>query len=41
VAEETFVLAGREVRILRPRDGDALLDELLTEDDPDEERLPF
>jgi predicted nicotinamide N-methyase len=41
VAEETFVLAGREVRILHPRDGDALLDELLTEDDPDEDRLPF
>jgi predicted nicotinamide N-methyase len=41
VAEEAFPLAGREVRILYPRDGDALLDELLTEDDPDEDRLPF
>jgi predicted nicotinamide N-methyase len=41
LAEETFLLAGREVRMLRPRDGDALLDELLTEDDPDEDRLPF
>jgi predicted nicotinamide N-methyase len=41
VAEETFLLAGREVRILYPRDGDALLDELLDEDDPDEDRLPF
>jgi len=27
--------------MLRPRDGDALLDELLAEDDPDEDRLPF
>jgi predicted nicotinamide N-methyase len=41
VAEETLLLAGREVRILHPRDGDALLDELLGEDDPDEDRLPF
>jgi predicted nicotinamide N-methyase len=41
VVEETFPLAGRSVRVLRPRDGDALLDELLTEDDPDEDRLPF
>jgi predicted nicotinamide N-methyase len=41
LTEETFLLAGREVRMLRPRDGDALLDELLTEDDPDEDRLPF
>jgi predicted nicotinamide N-methyase len=41
VVEETFRLAGRELRILRPRDGDALLDELLAEDDPDEERLPY
>jgi predicted nicotinamide N-methyase len=39
--EETFALPGRSVRMVRPRDGDALLDELLTEDDPDEERLPF
>jgi predicted nicotinamide N-methyase len=41
LAEETFLLAGRQVRMLRPRDGDALLDELLDEDDPDEDRLPF
>jgi len=41
LAEETFLLAGRQVRMLRPRDGDALLDELLEEDDPDEDRLPF
>jgi predicted nicotinamide N-methyase len=41
LAEETFLLAGRQVRMLRPRDGDALLDELLNEDDPDEDRLPF
>ena len=41
VVEETFLLAGRTVRILRPRDGDAILDELLAEDDPDEDRLPF
>lgn len=41
VAEERLLLAGREVGILRPRDGDALLDELLAQDDPDEDRLPF
>jgi predicted nicotinamide N-methyase len=41
LAEETFLLAGREIRVLHPRDGDALLDELLAEDDPDEDRLPF
>jgi predicted nicotinamide N-methyase len=41
VVEETVPLAGRSVRLLRPRDGDAILDELLAEDDPDEERLPF
>ena len=41
LVEEVLVLAGREVRMLRPRDGDALLDELLAEDDPDENRLPF
>jgi predicted nicotinamide N-methyase len=41
VVEETFLLAGRTVRILLPRDGDAILDELLAEDDPDEDRLPF
>jgi predicted nicotinamide N-methyase len=27
--------------MLRPRDGAAVLDELLAEDDPDEDRLPF
>ncbi len=41
VVEETLWLAGRTVRMLRPRDGDAILDELLAEDDPDEDRLPF
>jgi predicted nicotinamide N-methyase len=41
VTEETVLLPGRTVRMLRPRDGDALLDELLAEDDPDEDRLPF
>jgi len=41
VVEETFPLAGRTVRLLRPRDGDAVLDEVLAEDDPGEERLPF
>jgi predicted nicotinamide N-methyase len=41
VVEETVRLPGRAVRLLRPRDGDAILDELLAEDDPDEDRLPF
>ena len=41
VVEEPIRLAGRTVRMLRPRDGDAVLDELLAEDDPDEHRLPF
>jgi predicted nicotinamide N-methyase len=41
LTEETLRPGGREIRLLRPRDGDALLDELLTEDDPDEDRLPF
>jgi predicted nicotinamide N-methyase len=41
VVEETVALGGRTVRMLRPRDGDAVLDELLAEDDPEEERLPF
>jgi predicted nicotinamide N-methyase len=35
------MLPGRTVRMLRPRDGEALLDELLAEEDPDEDRLPF
>jgi predicted nicotinamide N-methyase len=39
--EEQVQLAGRTMRILRPRDADALLDELLAEEDPDEDRLPF
>jgi predicted nicotinamide N-methyase len=39
--EETFALGGREVVMLRPRDGDALLDEVLAEDDPADDRLPF
>jgi hypothetical protein len=41
VVEETVLLAGRTVRMLCPRNGDAILDELLAEDDPDEDRLPF
>jgi predicted nicotinamide N-methyase len=41
VVEETFPLAGHTVRMLRPRDEDAVLDELLAEADPDEDRLPF
>lgn len=41
LVEETFMLAGRTVRMLRPRDGDAILDELLAEEDPDDDRLPF
>ena len=41
VVEDAIELAGRTVRLLRPRDGDAVLDELLSEDDPDEDRLPF
>jgi predicted nicotinamide N-methyase len=41
VVEEHVPLGGRTVRMLRPRDGDAILDELLAEDDPDEDRLPF
>jgi predicted nicotinamide N-methyase len=41
VVEETVTLAGRTLRLLRPRNGDAILDELLDTDDPDEDRLPF
>jgi predicted nicotinamide N-methyase len=41
VVEEPVRVGGRTVRLLRPRDGDAILDELLAEDDPDEDRLPF
>ena len=41
VVEDTIELSGRTVRMLRPRDGNAVLDELLAEDDPDEDRLPF
>jgi predicted nicotinamide N-methyase len=41
LVEETLLLAGREIRLLRPRDGDALLDEVLAEDDPADDRLPF
>ncbi len=41
LVEETFALGGREVRLLRPADGDALLDEVLAEDDPGDDRLPF
>ena len=41
LVEETLALAGRTVRLLRPRSGDALLDEVLAEDDPADDRLPF
>ena len=41
VVEDTVDFAGRTVRMVRPRNGDAILDELLSEDDPDEDRLPF
>jgi predicted nicotinamide N-methyase len=41
LVEDRLVLGGRETRLLRPRDGDALLDEVLAEDDPAEDRLPF
>ena len=41
VVEEAVALGARTLRMLRPRDGDAILDELLAEDDPQEERLPF
>jgi predicted nicotinamide N-methyase len=41
LVEEVFALGDREVRLLRPRDGDALLDEVLAEEDPGDERLPF
>lgn len=41
VVEENVRVAERTVSMLRPRDGDAVLDELLAEDDPDEDRLPF
>jgi predicted nicotinamide N-methyase len=41
LAEDTLPLAGRAIRMLRPRRAEALLDELLAEDDPDEDRLPF
>ena len=41
VVEETLPLGGHTVRLLRPRSGDALLDEVLAEDDPADDRLPF
>jgi predicted nicotinamide N-methyase len=41
VVEETLVLGGRTVRMLRPRDADAVLDDVLTEEDPADDRLPF
>jgi predicted nicotinamide N-methyase len=41
VVEETFVLGGRSVRLLRPRDADAVLDDVLAEEDPGDDRLPF
>jgi predicted nicotinamide N-methyase len=41
LVEETLVLAGRPVRLLRPRDADAVLDDVLAEEDPDDDRLPY
>jgi predicted nicotinamide N-methyase len=41
VVEETLALGPHTVRLLRPRSGDALLDEVLAEDDPADDRLPF
>jgi predicted nicotinamide N-methyase len=41
LVEETFSFGAREISLLRPRDGDALLDEVLGEDDPADDRLPF
>jgi predicted nicotinamide N-methyase len=41
LVEETLTPGGRTVRLLRPRSGDALLDEVLAEDDPPDDRLPF
>jgi predicted nicotinamide N-methyase len=41
LVEETLTLGGRPTRLLRPRSGDALLDEVLAEDDPADDRLPF
>jgi predicted nicotinamide N-methyase len=41
LVEETLLLGGRPIRLLRPRSGDALLDEVLAEVDPADDRLPF
>jgi predicted nicotinamide N-methyase len=41
VVEETVLLGGRTVRMLRPRDADAVLDDVLAEADPGDDRLPF
>ena len=41
LVEQTLRLGGHTVRLLRPRSGDALLDEVLAEDDPADDRLPF
>jgi predicted nicotinamide N-methyase len=41
VVEEAFVLGGRTVRMLRPRDADAVLDDVVAEEDPGDDRLPF
>ena len=41
LVEERLTLGGHTVRLLRPRSGDALLDEVLAEDDPADDRLPF
>ena len=35
------MLGGRTVRMLRPRDADAVLDDVLAEEDPGDDRLPF
>lgn len=41
LVEEELTLGGHRITLLRPRDGDALLDEVLAEDDPADDRLPF
>jgi predicted nicotinamide N-methyase len=41
VVEETFALGGRTVPMLRPRDADAVLDDVLAEEDPGDDRLPY
>jgi predicted nicotinamide N-methyase len=41
VVEETFAFPGRTLRLLRPRDADAVLDDVLGEEDPEDHRLPY